>query len=103
MSEQEIKLKLNDHDHEIKSLKHRVDSVEKKQKDIYELTTAVNKLAVSVEFMAKEQSAQGERLQKLEAQPLEDVRYVKRTVISCIITTVVGGVIGALLTLLIGG
>ena len=46
MTEQEVALKLNDHDHEIKSLKHRVSDVEKKQTEIETLTLSVSKLAV---------------------------------------------------------
>lgn len=99
--ELDIQLTLNSHKHEIASLKHRMDDVEKKQDEIYELTNAVNKLAVSVEFMAKEQSEQGKRLDTLEKEPAENAKYYKRTIISCVITTLVGAVIGALIALLI--
>ena len=101
MNEQEMELKLNDHDHEIGSLKHRMDSVEEKQDEIYELTTAVNKLAISVEFMAKEQKDQGKRLKTLENEPTETAKFYKRTIATAIITAVAGAVIGAVLALLI--
>lgn len=98
--QQKIALKLNDHDHEIKSLKHRVDDVEKKQSAIGELATSVNTLAINMQHMLEEQKAQGKRLQRLESEPLDNAKYVKRTVISCIITSVVGAVIGALIALI---
>lgn len=101
MTDENIKLKLNDHDHEIGSLKHRMDDVEAKQTEIYELTTAVNKLAISVEYMAKEQKEQGKRLNALEHEPVENAKYYKRAIFSCIVTAVVGAVIGALLALII--
>lgn len=99
MNEQEMELKLNDHEHEIGSLKHRMDGVEEKQTEIYELTTAVNKLAISVEYMAKEQKEQGKRLKTLESEPAETAKYYRRTIATATITAVLGAIIGAVLAL----
>lgn len=101
MNDQQIALKLNDHDHEIKSLKHRVEEVEQKQSEIGELTQSVNKLAINMGYMLDEQKEQGERLKKLEAEPADNAKYYKRTIISCVITTVIGGILGALIALLV--
>lgn len=101
MNEQQIALKLNDHDHEIKSLKHRVEEVEQKQSEIGELTQSVNKLAINMGYMFDEQKEQGERLKKLETEPADNAKYYKRTIISCVITTVIGGILGALIALLV--
>lgn len=100
MNEQEIALKINDHEHEIKSLKHRVDEVEENQSEISSLTQSVNELAINMRYMMEEQKAQGERLRKIEAEPLDDAKHYKRLAIGCIITTVIGGIIGALLALI---
>ena len=101
MNDQQIALKLNDHDHEIKSLKHRVEEVEQKQSEIGELTQSVNKLAINMGYMLDEQKKQGERLKKLETEPADNAKYYKRAIISCVITTVLGGILGALITLLV--
>jgi len=101
MNDQQIALKLNDHDHEIKSLKHRVEEVEQKQSEIGELTQSVNKLAINMGYMLDEQKEQGERLKKLETEPADNAKYYKRTIISCVITTVLGGILGALIALLV--
>ena len=101
MNEQQIALKLNDHDHEIKSLKHRVEEVEQKQSEIGELTQSVNKLAINMGYMLDEQKEQGERMKKLETEPADNAKYYKRTIISCVITTVLGGILGALIALLV--
>lgn len=101
MDDKQIALKFNDHDHEIKSLKHRVEDVEKKQSEIGELTQSVNKLAINMGYMLDEQKEQGERLKKLETEPVDNAKYYKRTLITCIITTVVGGILGALIALLV--
>lgn len=96
-----INLKLNDHGHEIKTLKHRIDAMEEKQNSIYDLTLAVNKLAISVEYMAKEQKEQGDRLDTLEKEPVEASKYYKRMILSSIATAIIGAIIGALITLII--
>lgn len=101
MNDQQIALKLNDHDHEIKSLKHRVEEVEQKQSEIGELTQSVNKLAINMGYMLDEQKEQGERLKKLETEPADNAKYYRRTIISCVITTVIGGILGALIALLV--
>ena len=59
MNEQQIAFKLNDHDHEIKSLKHRVEEVEQKQSEIGELTQSVNKLVINMGYMFDKQKEQG--------------------------------------------
>lgn len=101
MNEHEIALKLNDHDHEIKSLKHRVGDMEKKQSEIETLTLSVSELAVNMRHMLEEQREQNQRLKVLEAAPADEVKTIHRTLITTVITTVVGAIIGAILTLII--
>ena len=101
MTEQEVALKLNDHDHEIKSLKHRVSDVEKKQTEIETLTLSVSKLAVNMQHMLEEQSEQNQRLKALESAPVDEVKTIHKTLITTVITTVVGAIIGAILALII--
>lgn len=97
MNEQEIAVKLEGHEHEIASLKHRMKDVEAETKVINELTVSVSKMAVSMENMISELRSQGERLQVLEKVPAETQRMVKQGIIN----TVIGGVIGAFLTKLL--
>jgi len=101
MTDNQVELKLNDHDHEIKSLKHRVKDVEDKQSEIGALTASVNELAINMRYMVEEQKKQGQRLNKLESEPIDNARYYKRLAVGCIITTIIGAVLGAILTLLI--
>lgn len=60
MTEQDIAIKLNDHDHEIGSLKHRVSDVEKKQEEFLKLSRNVERLATNMELMLNEQQKQRE-------------------------------------------
>lgn len=98
---------LSDHDKiiqldsEVKSTKRRVSALEKQLVVTQDLTVSVNKLAVNMDNMCKEQVKQGERLDKMERAPLEDAKYYKRQIVSCIITTVVGAIVGAVLCLIL--
>ena len=101
MTEKQVELKLNDHEHEIKSIKHRMNEVEKKQSEIETLTLSVNKLAINMEHMLHEQKEQGERLKTLESEPAETAKYYRRTIVTGIVTAVVGAIVGAILALII--
>lgn len=101
MTEQEVALKLNDHDHEIKSLKHRVSDAEKKQTEIETLTLSVSKLAVNMQHMLEEQREQNQRLKALESAPADEVKTIHKTLLTAVITTVVGAIVGAILALII--
>ena len=90
--ETEIAVKLEAHEHEIGSLKHRVRELEAEFKAINELTMSVNRLAVNMENMLQEQKAQGERLETLENRDGD----MWRKVVGHVVTTVIGIVIGYL-------
>lgn len=97
MTEQEVAIKLNDHDHEIGSLKHRMDSVEHKQESIEAIANSVNKLAINMQYMVEEQKSQSERLSRLESEPVESSKYYRRLIVGTIITTIIGLVVGAII------
>ncbi|MBE6720626.1 MAG: hypothetical protein E7571_08265 [Ruminococcaceae bacterium] len=101
MNNEEIAIKLENHENQIKSLKHRMDETEKNNGALLELSTSVKILATNMEHMAKEQEKQGKRLERLEREPAEEHKYYKRTILACIITTVVGALLGGLLTMII--
>lgn len=101
MDIEKINLKLNDHDHEIGSLKHRMQKMENCQSDIQKLTLSVDKLATNMQYMLQEQKEQSTRISALEKEPLENAKYYKRTIITSILTGVVGTIIGALLMLIL--
>ena len=80
---QKVMLMLNDHEHEIGSLKHRMREQES-------LTGCINKLATNMECMLKEQIAQGKRIEELEREPAENWKVL----IQALITGAVGVFIG---------
>lgn len=94
MNETEVAVKLEGHEHEIKSLKHRMDEQEEQSKTIQDLVISVQKLALNMEAMLKEQGAQGDRLAKLEAEPADSWKRIKVKALD----TAVGIIAGALIT-----
>lgn len=73
---------------------HRIDELEETVRQIGALTTSVEKLAVSMEGMLREQEQQGKRLEALEGRDGE----MWRKVTGYLITAVIGIVIGFLFT-----
>lgn len=72
----------------------RLDILEANTKQINSLTTSVEKLALSIESMVKEQETQGMRLQVLEGRDGE----MWRKVTGYIITAIAGIIIGCIFT-----
>lgn len=108
MTNEEVAVELEHHRNEIDSLKHRMKKCEEQTGLLNRLVNSTDKLALNMEYMAKEQQKQGERLEKqserlekLEHEPAEDFKHYKKVLIGCIITGVVGALIGALLALVI--
>ncbi len=101
MTTEEIAVKFEDHEHEIKSLKHRVARCEEQQATLSKLASSVDVLAVNMKHMAEEQKRQCEHIEKLEKEPAEEYKHYKRLVIGCIITTILGAVFGAMLAIIL--
>lgn len=79
---------------EHKRINHRVSNLEDAVRQIGALTASVEKLALSVESMAKIQTRQGERLEELESRDGKMWRKVS----GYVITTVIGIVLGYIFT-----
>lgn len=101
MTNEDIAVRLENHEQEIKSLKHRMKEQEDRDKALSELTVSVKTLAVNMEYMAKEQKKQGEHLEQLEHEPAENYKYYRRLIIGCIFTTIIGAVVGAIIATII--
>nr|WP_296489000.1 hypothetical protein [uncultured Acetatifactor sp.] len=100
MTPEEVAVKFEGHDHEIKSLKHRMDAQEEESKSIQALVVSVEKMAVNMENMLAEQKKQGERLEELEREPAEAHRQIKMSVVTAFVSAIAGAIAGAVLVLL---
>lgn len=65
---------------------HRISQVETGLMKLNELLTTIEKLAVNMENMAKEQHTQGERLSKLESKGGKIWDHIVECTISCIVS-----------------
>lgn len=71
----------------------RLELLEKSVREIGALTTSVEKLAMSVENMVKEQTRQGERLEALEGRDGERWRKLVGYIASALVSGAVGWLI----------
>ena len=77
-------------DAENKRQNRRIDELDTAVKQIGELTTSVQKLAMSVESMVKEQGRQGDRLEALESRDGEMWKQVTGSVLTTLIGLAIG-------------
>ena len=68
----------------------RIELLEENVREMGALTASVEKLALGIENMAKEQEKQGERLEALEGRDGEMWRKVVGYVLTAVISVVVG-------------
>lgn len=94
INEIEITKELTNHDENIKSLERRMDKVEEQSKAINNLAMSVKELAINMNTMNEKQEEQGKRLAELEAKPARRWEQI----VSLIITTIVGALLGYLLS-----
>ncbi len=100
MTNEEIAIKLTNHDNRIKVSEHRINDLEESQKQIYNLTISVKELAMSVKNMVEEQKEQSGRLKQLESKPVKKWESVSDTIISTIVGTIAGALAAGILALI---
>ena len=76
---------------------HRIDSIERTLEKTTNLTISVEKMAVSMEQMAKELKSQGERLEQIESKPSKRWDLLISGILGAIAAAVGGGVIAAII------
>ena len=103
MTAEEIAVRLENHEQEIKSLKHRMTSCEEQQNILNKLVNSVDRLALKMEYMTNEQKEQGERLARLEQEPVNSYKHYKQIIIGCILTGVCSAILGAVLSIVFKG
>lgn len=91
MENEDIVKALTEHSEKLKVANHRIDDLERQQKQIQDLTISVQELALSVKNMVEVQKAHSDKLAELESKPAQNWNTVTRTVL----TTIVGAIAGA--------
>ena len=92
MTPEEIAVKIEGHEHEIKSLKHRMDTQEEESKSIQQLVVSVERIALSTEHIMQEQEQQSKRLEKIEGRDGEKWRkamaYIGTAILGAVLAVV---------------
>lgn len=84
-----------------KTLFHQVDELKEDIRDIRRLTIAVEKIASKVDNIDYKVNGIDERLQTVEHVPVTNWNKFKQAIISSIVSVIVGGLLGALIALVI--
>lgn len=92
MTDEEIAVKLEGHEHEIKSLKHRVGDVETMVKSINDLVIQVKELALNMNYFSAGQKDMIERLEVIEKRPIQTINSMKQTAITATVSAISGGI-----------
>lgn len=84
-----------------KTLFHKVDELKEDVRDIRRLTIAVEKIAGKVDNIDSKVNGIDERLQTVEHVPADNWAKFKQAIISSIVSVIVGGLLGALIALVV--
>ena len=77
---------------------HRIGLLEESMQQIHSIALSVKELAVNMAGMQEEMKKQGERLGRIEAEPADTWKTLKRTVLTVAVTAIVTALLTALIT-----
>ena len=90
MTNEEIAVKLEDHEHEIGSLKHRMKAAEESNSVLTRLVTAVEVMATKQESTMQSVDRLTTKVEALEAEPGKRWKFVVEKAIYFVVAAVVG-------------
>lgn len=91
MTETEVAVKLENHEQQIKSLKHRMDEAEERGKVLQDLAFSTQKLALGMEQMNSKQDDMNKRLETIEDRPAQNWNTMTRTIFTTVVSAIAGG------------
>ena len=94
MTDEDIAVKLTDHDHEIGSLKHRMNDLEKSNTVLNRLATAVEVMATKQDSISKNVDKLTNKVESLEAEPGKRWKFVVEKSIYFIVGAVLAFIFG---------
>ena len=100
VTEEDIAVKIEGHEHEIGSLMHRMKNQEEQTKVIQDLVLSVKELAMNMKNMIDEQKEQSERLAKLEKEPAERWNAARNTAFTTVVSVISGSLATGLLIMI---
>lgn len=85
----------------IESMEHSITQMSKQFDMVSDLISSVKVLATEMKHLRESTNNIDHRLKALEKEPLEKFNQIKMTITSCVITTIIGALLGSLVTLVI--
>ena len=79
----------------------RIALLEENGQHINAMTVSIEKMAVNMENMLAEQRKLGDRMEVLEKEPAETHKQIKMTVITALVSAIVGALATAILALIL--
>lgn len=89
MTEIEIATKMENHEGRIKELEKKVNGMEDIKDSINKLTNNVDKLYMTVKAVSDKTDETASKINKLEEEPKNEVRDIKKTIITGIVAFLV--------------
>ena len=101
MTEEQLAVQVAENTKDISHIYHEIDEIKDNVKDIHSLATSVEKIAVKMDSTAGKVDKIDSRLEQIEKEPRDKLEHYKRLIIGCIVTGILGAVIGAVFTLIL--
>jgi len=96
MQDTKVVERLVENEQRSKSNSKRLDSIENKVENIYDLTLSVREIATEMKAMREDQNKMNERLKIIEEKPIKDYEDTKKQVKGKVISFVTGIVLTAI-------
>lgn len=96
MQDTKVVERLVENEQRSKSNSKRLDSIENKVENIYDLTLSVREIATEMKAMREDQNKMNERLKIIEEKPIKDYEDTKKQVKGKVISFVTGIILTAI-------
>ncbi len=96
MQDTEILERLVENEQRSKSNIKRIDTIENKVENIYELTMSVREIAKEMKAMREDQNKMNERLKIIEEKPAKDYEETKKQIKSKVVSFFIGIILTAI-------
>lgn len=84
-----------------KSNTHRINELAREHEAIHELAISVKEIAVNTQAIQRELTQQGAKIEALEKIPAQRWNNAVKAVVTAVCSTLIGGIVGAVLALVL--
>lgn len=85
----------------IDSFEHQISQMSKQLEVVTDLISSVKVLATEMKHLRESTNNIDGRLQVLEKEPVKNFNQIKMSVTTCIVTTIIGAVLGSVVTFIL--